>query len=86
MKTAIELAEAFEMSSTAEGVDSLEVLLELWKMKCSIVQGYFLARPMTLDALESWFRNDAIAKFEHSIETARQRERSGGLGHLAVKR
>jgi EAL domain-containing protein (putative c-di-GMP-specific phosphodiesterase class I) len=85
VKTAIELAEAFDMQSTAEGVDSIELLLELWKMKCCIIQGFFLARPMKLEALEAWFRNDAVAKFEQLIESERQNRRSGGLGHLVVK-
>ncbi len=85
VKTAIELAEAFDMQSTAEGVDSIELLLELWKMKCCIIQGFFLARPMKLEALEAWFRNDAVTKFEQLIESERQNSRSGGLGHLAVK-
>ena len=85
-KTAIELATAFEMQSTAEGVDSLEVLDELAVMNCDIVQGYFIARPMRVEALERWFGSDALSRLERSIANRRRRADEHNLGHLASRR
>lgn len=86
VQTAIELADAFDMQSTAEGVDSIEVLDELVSMKCAIVQGYYVGRPMTVDALERWFRGNAVARLERAIAGHTQRSRGHSLGHLASRR
>jgi EAL domain-containing protein (putative c-di-GMP-specific phosphodiesterase class I) len=56
VKTAIELANAFDMQSVAEGVDSDECVYVLKQLGCSSIQGYFLARPMGVKALQEWFR------------------------------
>ncbi|MGD8322789.1 MAG: EAL domain-containing protein, partial [Gammaproteobacteria bacterium] len=86
VKTAIELATAFGMHSTAEGVDSLEVLDHLAAMNCDVVQGYFIARPMTVEALERWFRGNTLSRLERSIASRHQRAGSSNLGHLQAKR
>ena len=86
VKTAIELAQAFKMQSTAEGVDSLEVLYELAAMKCDVVQGYFIARPMRVEALERWFGSDALSRLERSIVNRRRTADEPNLGHLAARR
>ena len=86
VKTAIELAEAFDMKSTAEGVDSLEVLDELATMNCSNVQGYFIARPMKVEALERWFKGDAISRLERTIDGRQRREDTASMGHLESTR
>lgn len=56
VKTAIELAAAFEMQSVGEGVDSEEGLAVLAELNCVGTQGYLISRPMALDALCEWLR------------------------------
>jgi EAL domain-containing protein (putative c-di-GMP-specific phosphodiesterase class I)/GGDEF domain-containing protein len=86
VKTAIELAKAFEMHSTAEGVDSLEVLDVLADMNCDVMQGYFIGRPMALEALDRWFRGNTISRLERSIASRHKRREGTNMGHLAAKR
>ena len=86
VQTAVELADAFDMQSTAEGVDSLEVLDALVVMKCAIVQGYYVGRPMTIEALERWYRGNALKRLERAIADRSQRLRGHNLGHLASRR
>lgn len=83
VKTAVDLAKAFDMQSTAEGVDSLEVLDQLADLNCDIVQGFFIGRPMALEALDRWFRGNTISRLERSIASRHQRRARNNLGHLA---
>ena len=84
VKTAIELASAFDMQSTAEGVDSLEVLDKLAELNCSVVQGYFIGRPIALEALDRWFRSTALSRLERSIASRHKRTGGHTLGHLGA--
>ena len=86
VKTAIELATAFQMQSTAEGVDSLEVLDMLAEMNCDVVQGFFIGRPMPVEALDRWFRGNTISRLERSIASRHNRREGHNMGHLAAKR
>lgn len=83
VKTAIELASAFKMQSVAEGVDSLDVLDQLAELNCDSVQGFFIGRPMTLEALDRWFRGNTISRLERSIASRHKRSSGNSLGHLA---
>jgi len=40
--------------SVAEGIETEEVLAFLQEAGCEEVQGYLLARPMTLSVFEAW--------------------------------
>lgn len=86
VKTAVELASAFDMQSTAEGVDSLEVLDKLAELHCDVVQGFFVGRPMSAEALDRWFRSTALSRLERSIASRHKRTSGHKLGHLEAKR
>jgi EAL domain-containing protein (putative c-di-GMP-specific phosphodiesterase class I)/CHASE2 domain-containing sensor protein len=51
VNSTIQLAHSLGRKVVAEGVESQEILDELKRMRCDIVQGYHTGRPMTLGAL-----------------------------------
>lgn len=50
----IDLAHRFDLTVIAEGVEDLDTLATLKKMKCDAVQGFFFAKPMPADEYEQW--------------------------------
>jgi diguanylate cyclase (GGDEF)-like protein/PAS domain S-box-containing protein len=54
VKAFVDMAHALKLSVVAEGVETAEVLEFLRAADCDEVQGYLMARPMPLDALEAW--------------------------------
>jgi diguanylate cyclase (GGDEF)-like protein/PAS domain S-box-containing protein len=54
VKAFVDMAHALKLSVVAEGVETAEVLDFLRAADCDEVQGYLMARPMPLDALEGW--------------------------------
>jgi diguanylate cyclase (GGDEF)-like protein/PAS domain S-box-containing protein len=50
----IGLAGAFQLQVIAEGVETAEQGALLLKLGCKLGQGYFIARPMSADALPEW--------------------------------
>lgn len=55
VRTIQSLAEALEMQTTAEGVETAEQAAKLKAIGCNYGQGYYFARPMTAaDALNYW--------------------------------
>jgi EAL domain-containing protein (putative c-di-GMP-specific phosphodiesterase class I) len=51
VRSTIDLAHALDMEVVAEGVETAATLALLTVMGCDIVQGYFISRPITFDAL-----------------------------------
>ena len=75
VRSTIDLAHALEMEVTAEGVDSPQVLALLQVMGCDLVQGFYLSRPLPLDALFRYV-TDASQRTrapDQAIERLRQR-------------
>ncbi len=54
VRSTIDLGHNLGMSVVAEGVESEAVVERLRAMGCDVVQGFGIARPMPLGALESW--------------------------------
>lgn len=52
----VALSQAFEYNLIAEGIESMEHEQALIDMGCHIGQGYFIARPMTADAMTDWIQ------------------------------
>ena len=50
----IQLAEAFELPTIAEGVETEEQLQALRRMGCDIVQGYYFSRPLPAQEFEAF--------------------------------
>ncbi len=57
VKTIVALGEGLDLQVLAEGVETLEQLEFLSLINCSLVQGYFISRPLTSDALEQWLQH-----------------------------
>lgn len=53
----IDLAHRFNLTVVAEGVEDMNTLATLKKMKCDSVQGFFFAKPMPADEFEQWLSN-----------------------------
>jgi diguanylate cyclase (GGDEF)-like protein/PAS domain S-box-containing protein len=52
VRAVVAMADALEMSTTAEGVETEEELAKIRKLGCKKIQGYYFGRPMTpVDAL-----------------------------------
>lgn len=58
VKTIIDLAHNFDLGIIAEGVESQAALMMLKTWKCDYVQGYHVARPMPLDKLLPWCKEN----------------------------
>jgi EAL domain-containing protein (putative c-di-GMP-specific phosphodiesterase class I) len=54
IKAFVDMAHALKMAVVAEGVETAETLQFLRKASCDEAQGYFLARPLTLEAFEAY--------------------------------
>ena len=53
----VNLAHNLEMTVVAEGVETLPQLLLLRQIGCDVVQGYYYAKPMPVDELETFVCN-----------------------------
>ena len=58
VRSTIDLAHALEMEVVAEGVETAASLALLSVMGCDMVQGYFISRPLALDALLDFLRDE----------------------------
>jgi EAL domain-containing protein (putative c-di-GMP-specific phosphodiesterase class I) len=56
VKTCILLGKQFHMRVVAEGVEDQATKTMLAKLGCQAVQGYFIAEPMSADALAQWMK------------------------------
>jgi len=54
VKICILLAKELKMTSVAEGIESLEVWDKLEKLGCDLAQGYFISKPVPVDACCEW--------------------------------
>ncbi len=57
VRTGIELAARFGLESVAEGIEDGETLAALRRLGCTTAQGYHVARPMAVEALDAWRRH-----------------------------
>lgn len=58
VRSTIDLAHALEMEVTAEGVETPSALALLSVMGCDMVQGFLISRPVAVDALIAFLRDD----------------------------
>jgi EAL domain-containing protein (putative c-di-GMP-specific phosphodiesterase class I) len=54
VRSSLELARNLGLSVVAEGVETAEVADRLRESGCQSAQGYFYARPMPAESLETW--------------------------------
>ncbi len=53
-RSIIELARSLGLSTTAEGIESEEVLNSLRKLGCELAQGFYISRPLAIDKVDQW--------------------------------
>lgn len=58
VKSTIDMAHLLGLSVVAEGVETNEILAELYKLDCDGIQGYLLSKPVALDVLTAIMRSD----------------------------
>lgn len=56
-KTITNLAHEFGLKVIAEGVEDIETMEALRKLKCDQVQGYYISRPIGAEEMTQWLRN-----------------------------
>jgi len=59
VKGVVGLAEALGLNVVAEGVETAEQWAFLRESGCHTLQGYYIARPLTVEVLEQWLRERA---------------------------
>ena len=62
VKSTIELAHNLSLSVVAEGVEDLATLNKLSAFGCDTAQGYFIAKPMTVQSFNEWWDPIALIK------------------------
>lgn len=81
VRSTIDLAHALGMEVTAEGIEAPEALALLQVMGCDRIQGFLIARPMTIDALAAFLvRDDHRKDLTAVFPLAEQVRRLGGGG------
>jgi EAL domain-containing protein (putative c-di-GMP-specific phosphodiesterase class I) len=53
----VELGHALDLSVVAEGVEDEETYTFLARTGCDIVQGYYIAKPLTADQFTVWLHD-----------------------------
>jgi EAL domain-containing protein (putative c-di-GMP-specific phosphodiesterase class I) len=70
VRAAIELGHSLGLSVVAEGVEDEETWDQLASLGCDIAQGYFMARPLAADALETWLETSPWAEDTSRLDRA----------------
>ncbi|MDX8388719.1 MAG: bifunctional diguanylate cyclase/phosphodiesterase [Ghiorsea sp.] len=50
----IALAHSLELSTVAEGVEDAETMVQLRKLNCDVIQGYYISKPMDGESFTTW--------------------------------
>ena len=72
VRSMIVLGQSMGMEVLAEGVETSEQLRRLREMGCDQAQGFYIARPMSMDALVQWMEQET--RWRTPIQTAQSRE------------
>jgi diguanylate cyclase (GGDEF)-like protein len=72
-RTIISIADHFGFASVGEGAETPGEIEWLWKNGCRYAQGYGIARPMPIDAFNTWLANHKVSRPEPRRARARRR-------------
>jgi len=61
VRRVVDLGHDLGLTIVAEGVESAAALALLAELKCDIVQGYHLSKPLEIDAFDLWCLHRAVA-------------------------
>lgn len=56
VKLIVELAHGFDMKVVAEGVENIETIKYLYKIKCDVIQGYVFSKPLPHIQYKEWLK------------------------------
>jgi EAL domain-containing protein (putative c-di-GMP-specific phosphodiesterase class I) len=56
VRTSIELANKFELTAVAEGVEDEACLVRLQQLGCETAQGFYISKPLPADEFVAWAR------------------------------
>ena len=71
LEAMIQLAEAFEVPTIAEGVETAEQVFTLKAMGCSIIQGYYFSRPLPAQEFERFLLDNRPESTDVWLKTRR---------------
>jgi EAL domain-containing protein (putative c-di-GMP-specific phosphodiesterase class I) len=54
VRTTIELGHSLGLKVVAEGIETPEVWSTLLRLGCDLAQGYYISRPMPVEAVAGW--------------------------------
>ena len=61
LECVINMADKLEITTVCEGVENAEQLKFLCDVGCDVIQGYYIGRPMAMDAFDEFLDKNAIA-------------------------
>lgn len=61
VRSSIAMAHSLGVAVIAEGVEDAPAWTALAEMECDFIQGYYLSRPLSAEALEVWLASRAVA-------------------------
>jgi diguanylate cyclase len=67
VRSVVDLARNLGLQTVAEGVEDADTWEQLCELGCDSAQGYFLARPMPVDAFNSWL-DEHVARVRPLVE------------------
>ena len=73
LEAMIQLAEAFEVPTIAEGVETAEQVFTLKAMGCDIIQGYYFSRPLPASDFERFLMDNQPGASDVFLKTKRSR-------------
>lgn len=62
VESCLNLAERFQLTSVAEGVETLETAVQLGEMGAKLLQGFLYSKPLPAHALREWWLDRAFAR------------------------
>ena len=81
LEAMIQLAEAFEVPTIAEGVETAEQVFTLKAMGCDIIQGYYFSRPLPASDFERFLLDHQPGASDVFLNTKRSRRDRFTYGH-----
>ena len=77
VKSTIDLAQNLGLKVVAEGVENVETLQQLYRLRCDSVQGYFITKALPVDELEAFLAQSKWAVALSSHPASAQTRQSG---------
>ena len=80
----IKLADAFDVPTIAEGVETAEQVFTLRLMGCDIIQGYYFSRPLPAEEFEKFIAHKNTLPLPHQSKKGRQFSHGDSYSYSAL--